>query len=189
MEDICVISWRLVIFWWRSFPGVIDYEIKLSEDEFTAIIINGRVIFLSFQRAPGINASNHNPKIVAQPHFAIIAYTDDIMYCLIRHLKDIFRALRPRQWIIPWNERNSSSRNGTLITIPKLNRSHFKQVASYASLNPSFRTCLLSELAFEDNLMTSHDWANRLRVDILVRVLFFVQKIFWVVNDYFTYQF
>ena len=76
----------------EKFFKVIDYEIKLSEDELTAIIINGRVIFLSFQRAPGINASNHNPKIVAQPHFAIIAYTDDIMYCLIRHLNDIFRA-------------------------------------------------------------------------------------------------
>ena len=108
----------------KKFFKVIDYEIKLSEDELTAIIINGRVIFLSFKRAPGINASNHNPKIVAQPHFAIIAYTDDIMYCPITHLKDIYYyRIRPRQWIIPWNERNSSSRNGTLITIPKSHRS------------------------------------------------------------------
>ena len=137
MEDICVVSWRLVIFWWRSFSEVIDYEIKLSEGELTAIIINGRVICISFKRAPSINTSTHNPEIIAQPHFAIIAYTDDIMYCLIIHLKDIFRALRPRQWIIPWNERNSSSRNGTLITIPKSHRSHFIQVPSYASLNPS----------------------------------------------------
>ena len=158
MEDICVVSWRLVIFWWRSFSEVIDYEIKLSEGELTAIIINGRVICVSFKRAPSINTSTHNPEIIAQPHFAIIAYTDDIMYCLIRHLKDIFRALRLMLLIIPWNKRNSSSRDGTLISIPKSlhlghsipwpmvhkqfrsttsYQSHLIQVASYASLDPS----------------------------------------------------
>ena len=39
---------------------VLAYEIKLSEDDLSTILIDDCVIFFVFQRAHGINASTHN---------------------------------------------------------------------------------------------------------------------------------
>ena len=39
---------------------VLSYEIKLSEDDHTTILIDDCVIFVSLKRAHGINASTHN---------------------------------------------------------------------------------------------------------------------------------
>ena len=48
------------IFKEKSISMVLAYEIKLSEDDLTTILIDDFVIFVSFKRAHSINASTHN---------------------------------------------------------------------------------------------------------------------------------